>query len=145
MACHLVELARSSYYYEAGERQDEAAFEAALLNAAGKYPTEGYRHLRERLCRQERWSKTSRGRVQRWMQELKIQRKRRRKMKRTTNSMHGFKRYPNLVKTLVIDHPNQVWVSDLTWIRLANEEDARERGNYHGCIHTQDSRMGTGA
>jgi putative transposase len=123
MACQMVRLARSSYYYEGYERQDDAAFEAALLREAGKYPIAGYRHLRERLCRQERWKNTSRGRVQRWMQKLKIQRKRRRKTKRTTNSTHGFKRYPNLVKTLVIDHPNQVWVSDLTWIRLANGDD----------------------
>lgn len=124
MACQLVGLARSSYYYEGCKRPGDAAFEAALLRAAGKYPTAGYRHLRERLCRQKGWKTTSRGRVQRWMQKLKIQRKRRRKTQRTTNSTHGFKRYPNLVKTLVMDHPNQVWVSDLTWIRLANGEEA---------------------
>jgi hypothetical protein len=49
MACQLVGIARSSYYYEPEERQDEAAFTAALLQQAGKYPTAGYRHLRERL------------------------------------------------------------------------------------------------
>jgi putative transposase len=57
------------------------------------------------------------------MQKLKIQRKRRRKVQRTTHSVHGFKRYANLVKTLVIDPPNQVWVSDMTWIRLAHAQD----------------------
>jgi len=105
-------------------RADAEAFKAALLKQAGQHPTEGYRHLRERLRRMKRWQKTSRGRVQRWMQKLQIQRKRRRKPRRTTNSQHGFTRYGNLLKELVVDHPHHVWVCDLTWIKLANAEEA---------------------
>jgi transposase InsO family protein len=86
--------------------------------------TGGDRHLTARLRRQKRWRHTSRGGVQRWMQTLGIQRKRRRKAKRTTNSQHGFSRYPNLVKDLTIVRPNQVWVCDLTWIKLANGDEA---------------------
>ena len=37
---------------------------------------------------------------------------------RTTNSDHPYPRYPNLVKDLVVVHPEQVWVSDITYIRL---------------------------
>ena len=40
---------------------------------------------------------------------------------RTTNSQHPFFRYPNLVQGLEITHPDQVWVSDITYIRLHNE------------------------
>jgi putative transposase len=36
----------------------------------------------------------------------------------TTDSRHSFPRYPNLVLKLVIDHPDQVWVGDITYIRL---------------------------
>jgi transposase InsO family protein len=38
---------------------------------------------------------------------------------RTSN--HAFPRYPNLVKDLEITRPNQVWVADITYIRLRRE------------------------
>lgn len=41
-------------------------------------------------------------------------RKRRRSV-RTTFSQHRFRKYPNLIKELVIERPNQVWVSDITY------------------------------
>lgn len=124
LVCALLALSRSTYYYQSHKRNDADAFKAALVKQAGRHPTEGYRHLTARLRRLTRWRKTSRGRVQRWMQTLGIQRKRRRKAKRTTNSQHGFSRYPNLVKDLTIVRPNQVWVCDITWIKLANGDEA---------------------
>jgi transposase InsO family protein len=36
----------------------------------------------------------------------------------TTNSNHPFYKYPNLIKNFVSTNPNQVWVSDMTYIRL---------------------------
>lgn len=36
----------------------------------------------------------------------------------TTNSRHGYRKYPNLVKELEITRPEQVWVSDMTYIRI---------------------------
>jgi transposase InsO family protein len=40
---------------------------------------------------------------------------------RTTNSQHAFPRYANLVKDLKIQRPDQVWVADITYIRLQRE------------------------
>jgi len=37
---------------------------------------------------------------------------------RTTNSDHPYPRYANLVKDREITHPEQVWVCDITFIRL---------------------------
>src|SRR5690242_3493157 len=37
---------------------------------------------------------------------------------RTTNSQHAFPRFPNLMAGLVVSAPNQVWVADITYIRL---------------------------
>lgn len=48
---------------------------------------------------------------------LLVRRRKRRKVL-TTNSNHPFKRYPNLVKGMNITRSGQVWVSDITYIRL---------------------------
>jgi putative transposase len=37
---------------------------------------------------------------------------------RTTNSMHRFRMYGNLIKDLIVKRPNQVWVVDITYLRL---------------------------
>jgi len=36
---------------------------------------------------------------------------------RTTNSYHRFYKYNNIIKDLEVTRPNQVWVSDITYIR----------------------------
>ena len=40
------------------------------------------------------------------------------KGRRTTNSNHRYHKYKNLIKGLVLDGPNQLWVSDITYISL---------------------------
>ena len=50
---------------------------------------------------------------------LKVTRRKRRHI--TTNSNHVFKRYPNLIKGFEPDEPNQVWVSDITYIKSGQE------------------------
>lgn len=42
----------------------------------------------------------------------------RRRSYRTTNSWHRYHKWPNLIKELVLDRPNQLWVSDITYIKL---------------------------
>ena len=39
---------------------------------------------------------------------------------RTTNSYHRFYKYSNSIKQLEINKPNQVWASDITYIRTLN-------------------------
>ena len=43
--------------------------------------------------------------------------KRKRAYAKTTNSYHHFHKYNNLIKELEVTKPNQVWVSDITYIR----------------------------
>ena len=40
---------------------------------------------------------------------------------RTTNSQHDLPRYPNRVQDVKIRRPDQVWVADITYIRLQKE------------------------
>lgn len=48
-------------------------------------------------------------------------RRRKRKKVSTTDSNHPFRRYPNLIRELEVIRPNQLWVSDITYIRLIDE------------------------
>jgi len=39
----------------------------------------------------------------------------------TTNSYHRFRKYPNLIKTMVPERINQLWVSDITYWKLKED------------------------
>ena len=39
----------------------------------------------------------------------------------TTDSRHWMRKYANLTRDLVIDRPEQLWVSDMTYIRMQNQ------------------------
>ena len=41
----------------------------------------------------------------------------------TTYSRHWMKKYSNLIRELKIAHPNQVWVSDITYVEVREEEE----------------------
>jgi transposase InsO family protein len=56
--------------------------------------------------------------VQRLMRQEKLLRPVKRRKKRTTDSDHPYPRYANLVKDLEIEHPDQIWACDITYIRL---------------------------
>jgi len=116
--CQMLDYPRSSYYYPA-QPDEEAAVQAALKRLAAEWPTYGYRRLTEQL-RREKWVVNSK-RVRRLMRLLHLSRTIRRKKPRTTNSQHGFPRYPNLVQDLEVVRPDQVWVADITYIRLRTE------------------------
>ena len=59
---------------------------------------------------------------------LKVRKKRRRA--RTTDSSHDLPLYPNLVKELIPLRPNQLWVSDITYMVVYL---SAERGDYDFC------------
>lgn len=55
------------------------------------------------------------------LREHHLLRSKRRKRAKTTNSQHPFYKYVNLVKELPITCPNQLWVSDITYIRTGRD------------------------
>ena len=118
--CRLLGVPRSSVYYPArSPLADEAMLKTALLDLAGEWPTYGYRRLTA-MMRRLGWPVNGK-RVRRWMDELGIHGAAPVRKKRTTNSNHAFPRYPNLVKDLEITRPDQIWVADITYIRLRRE------------------------
>ena len=60
-------------------------------------------------------------RVRRLMRELGIEGHAPERRPRTTNGNHPFPRYLNLVEGLKVERPEQVWVADITPIRLRKE------------------------
>jgi putative transposase len=120
LVCDLLDFPRSGLYrLPAPAPSDEAEVRQALARLAGHWPTYGYRRLTAMLKR-EGFAINSK-RVRRLMDALGIQGKCPVRRRRTTNSNHSFPRYPNLVKTLEIVRPDQVWVADITYIRLHDE------------------------
>lgn len=116
--CQVWEVPRSTFYYRS-QAADESKLCAALQQLAGEWPRYGSRRLTAQLQR-EGWQ-VNRKHVQRLMRELGITAQVSAPKRRTTNSEHGFPRYPNLVEQVEIVRPEQVWVSDITYIRLHQE------------------------
>jgi transposase InsO family protein len=118
VVCRVLRCARSSYYYQPGEPDDKEV-RAAIEAVAAEWPTYGYRRVTAQLRRQG-WT-VNRKRVSRLMRVMGLQVRIRRKTKKTTDSAHDFPRYPNLVQGVVPVRPDEVWVSDITYIRLRRE------------------------
>jgi len=119
LVCRLLGVPRSSVYYTPRPAADEAMLKTALLDLAGEWPTYGYRRLTAMMKRLG-WRVNAK-RVRRWMDELNLAGAPPARKTRTTDSGHTFPRYPNLVKDLKIRRPEQVWVADITYIRLRDE------------------------
>jgi transposase InsO family protein len=117
VACGLLELPRSTYYYQPIER-NERALENAIEEVTGKFPTYGTRRVSKQLGRQPHQMVVNRKRAQRIMRDKRLLVPQKRRKRRTTDSEHPYPRYLNLVKDLEITHPEHVWVSDITYIRL---------------------------
>jgi putative transposase len=94
----------------------EAKLKEVIKETVAEWPTYGYRRITEQLKRKD-WV-VNHKRVQRLMRLMGIQAKNKRKKKRTTDSRHGFPRYPNLVLDMEIVRSDQAWVCDITYIRL---------------------------
>ena len=117
--CSLLGVPRSSVYYTPTPAPDEAMIKSALLDLAAEHPTYGYRRLTAMMKRLD-W-KVNAKRIRRFMDELHLTGVRPVRTTRTTDSRHAFPRYPNLVKDLEIQRPDEVWVADITYIRLHRE------------------------
>jgi len=118
-ACAVLGLAHSSYYYHS-QRAEEDQLVSDLEQEARRYPKYGSRRLTHQLRRSPYRYAINRKRTQRIMRQKRLLRPVKRAKCRTTNSQHPYPRYPNLVLDLSIDHPEQVWVCDLTYVRLGN-------------------------
>ncbi len=114
-------IARSTFYRRRKTRNpDEMKTEADLIDHIEticlEFPRYGYRRVTEQLKRDR--CLVNHKRVLRLMRESDLLCRVKRRWTKTTDSKHGFPRYPNLIKGNSIGRLNQVWFSDITYIRI---------------------------
>ncbi len=115
--CRFLEMPRSTAYYQAQADPRKQELEAAIESIAGRFPTYGRRRVTYELRRAPYQLAANHKCVGQLMVEMGLSIHPRRKAC-TTNSVHGYPRYYNLINNLPITHPDQVWASDITYIRL---------------------------
>ena len=64
---------------------------------------------------------TGRDRVLRYMREANLPCRRRRAFVTTTDSRHSLKVFPNLTRDLQLTDVDQLWVADISYIRLPRD------------------------
>jgi putative transposase len=118
LLCEVLGVPRSSVYYEPRTSEDRQVRDA-LIDVAGRWPTYGYRRPTKQLQREGHAVNAKR--VRRLMHELGIAGEAPVRKPRTTDGQHAYPRFPNLVEGLRVMRPDQVWVADITSIRLKKE------------------------
>jgi len=115
-----MKLARSSYYYRPRDKDAKKEADADLRDSIESiclsFPRYGYRRITAALAREGK--RINHKKVLRLMRESDLLCRVKRRKMRTTDSRHRFPRYPNLIKGRTIGQLNQVWLSDITYIRI---------------------------
>ena len=116
-----MKLARSSFYYKpkspSPERMEaEAELRDKIEAICLEFPRYGYRRVTHELRHKD--CHVNHKKVLKIMRESDLLCRVRRRRVKTTDSRHRFLRYPNLIKGMVISRLNQVWLSDITYIRI---------------------------
>ena len=114
-------LAPSTYYYRARAKSAEAmATEARLVARIGaicaEFPRYGYRRVTAQL--KAEGERVNHKRVARIMREQDLRVRRKRRFVVTTDSDHDGPVFPNLAEDVAPSGPDQLWVADLTYIRI---------------------------
>jgi putative transposase len=116
----MMNIARSTFYYRRKAPSPETGvditdrIEAICL----EFPGYGYRRVTKQL--QHDGKVINHKKVLRLMRESDLLCRVRRKWVKTTDSKHPFSRFPNLIKDMVVSQMNQVWLADITYIRIRN-------------------------
>ncbi len=121
-ACALLELSPATYYHRptgADRPSEDRAVSAAIEEIVLEYPGYGYRRVTPELRRRGRL--VNHKRVRRLMGEQGLCCRQRRRWRRTTDSRHGLRIYPNRLADCgwrQLTGVDQAWVADITYLRL---------------------------
>ena len=118
--CNALSIGRSSYYRGRRGRTDpDLELRDRIHKLSLSWPSYGYRPM---TCALQRLGyRVNHKRVLRLMREDNLLALRRKAFVSTTDSNHDRAVYANLVPGLNVTSVNQLWVSDITYIRLSRE------------------------
>ena len=120
--CQMTGLSRAGFYRWRVPRQAtpvEMELREQMQKVALESPAYGYRRITHEL--QQRGVEVNHKRVLRMMREDNLLCVRRRAFVVTTDSRHNLPIYPNLAREITPTAINQLWVADITYIRLRSE------------------------
>lgn len=110
-------LSRSTYYHKSKSKHiSDEALTTLIEEIVEEFNGYGYRRVTLELSR--RGISVNHKKVLRIMRERGLLCKPKRRYVRTTDSNHSFHIYPNLLEEHTVTDINQVWVSDITYIRM---------------------------
>jgi putative transposase len=119
----LGQVSRSGYYRfqedRPARRDGDMELRDAIHRIALEWPSYGRPRITEELRRQG-WTVNPK-RVRRLLREDNLLCLRKRKFVVTTDSNHGRKIYPNLAGEMTLTGVDQLWVADITYVRLQEE------------------------
>ena len=121
-ACELARVSRAGFYRwleEREPRQQEVELRDLIQRIAIENRCYGYRRIAAELRLQDRV--VNHKRVLRLMREDNLLCLRQRRFPLTTDSRHPFGVFPNLISAWKPDGVNQLWVADITYIRLREQ------------------------
>jgi len=118
--CRILDVPRSSASYAARPARpvDLSMLKDVILHLRVTYRGFGVRRMFEVLKRLH--VDASRRQVRQAYVELGMLKRRPRRKPRTTDSDHDGPFFPNLVVGLTVEHPDQVWVADVTYVHVGS-------------------------
>jgi putative transposase len=123
--CGLFGKTRQAWYVRHWSEQDISLRDTIVIKEVkqirAEQPRVGTRKLHSMLCATLEQHSISIGRDKLFdllAEHGLLVRRRKRRHINTTDSNHPFRRYPNLIRDLQVTGPNQLWVSDITYISL---------------------------
>jgi putative transposase len=120
--CEVAGFSRAGYYRFLDPEKPAPAdmdLRDEIQKIALEWPSYGSRRVKREL--KDRGWEVNRKRVQRLMREDNLLCVRKRRFVVTTDSAHGLKVYPNLAGSMILTGVDQLWVADITYIRLEEE------------------------
>jgi putative transposase len=125
-SCQAIEVSRCGYYKwinkqhsDPFSKNDYVDLRNEIQEIVLEFPGYGYRRVRAEL--RNRGYVVNRKCVLRLMREDNLLCLKKKFKPVTTDSSHGLPVYPNLLKSVQISGPNQVWASDITYVQLMHE------------------------